>query len=919
MARHGHMARSSPHDRAEGARRRGRAVARPLLSPRSVVGQMFFLQVVVVILVALASGTLLVLTLQHEEAQDAAHRSLSVAEGFADSPGVAAAITSPDAPLELQPQATAAMQGADVDFLTVVDQRGVRLTSSTPSLIGQPSDQDMAPLLAGQTVQSKTTGTLGPQYRAYVPVEASNGSVVGAVGAGVRTSSVSDTVNRQMPVVLGLAAAAIAVITAGAALISRRLLRQTHGLGPAEITRMYEHHDAVLHAAREGVVIVDGDGSLLLANDEAQRLLDLPEDAQGRPVRCLGLPPPIAQLLADNRAASDEVHLVGGRVLAINQRRTGADGGPPGSVATLRDSTELQALAGRAEAASGRLKLLYDASIGIGTTLDVRRTAEELGEVAVPEFADFTTVDLVDTVLSGEEPEEGAQRWFRRVSAAGVTAGHPLIPTGSRHRPLAAGPQLRGITSGRAVLEPDLRRSNEWWAEGQEQADRVVDHGITSLISAPLYARDTVLGVATFWRYEESGAFEADDLALAEELAARAAVCIDNARRFTKEHGMAVALQRSLLPNRLPDQGGLEVAYRYLPAQKNVGGDWFDVIPLPGARVALVVGDVVGQGLHAAVTMGRLRTAVHVFAALDLPPDELLAHMDELADRMDQEGGPPDSDEGIVGATCLYAVYDPVGRRFTMARAGHLPPALIGPDGAVRFLDLPAGPPLGVGGQPFEAAEVVVEEGSQLVLYTDGLVEERGRDIDEGLTRLARTLAVARGGPEEVCRTVLDALLPGRSADDTALLVARTRAVPPGRVARWEVPSDPAAVARVRAAVAARLEEWGLRETGFTTELILSELVTNAIRYADGPITVRLLLDRRLISEVSDASSTAPHLGHAAATDEGGRGMFLVAQLAERWGTRYTRDGKIIWAEQPLPPGYHPPQPAQPHPATHPT
>ncbi len=225
--------------------------------------------------------------------------------------------------------------------------------------------------------------------------------------------------------------------------------------------------------------------------------------------------------------------------------------------------------------------------------------------------------------------------------------------------------------------------------------------------------------MANFWRSEKPGPFDEEELALAEELVARAAVSIDNARRYTREHGLAVTLQRSLLPRKLPEQGALDIAYRYLPARAAVGGDWFDVLPLSGTRVALVVGDVVGHGLHAAATMGRLRTAVHNFSALDLPPDELLGLLDELVGRIDQdeaaEGGAP-----VTGATCLYAVYDPVTRRCAIARAGHPPPAVIRPDGRVEFPEVPAGPPLGLGGLPFETAELELEEGSRIVLYTDG-------------------------------------------------------------------------------------------------------------------------------------------------------------------------------------------------------
>jgi PAS domain-containing protein/anti-sigma regulatory factor (Ser/Thr protein kinase) len=863
---------------------------------------MFILQIVVVLLVAIGAVFMLVLSVQRSSAHEAANRSLAVAEGFAHAPGVVRAMESPNPTARLQQGAKAAEQGSGVDFVTVVNREGIRLTATTPGLVGKPTTQDMAPLQAGKTTHEKAAGVIGPQYRSFVPVKDSSGFVIGAVGAGITMQSVSSSVNNQLPAVIGGAAGAVAITTGGAALISRRLIRQTHGLGPTEITRMYEHHDAVLHAAKEGILIVDGEGRLLLANDEAQRLLNLPRDPVGRPSGELDLAPPLVDLLVSGREATDEVHLAESRVLAVNQRPLGKDGGPSGSVVTLRDSTELQALSGRVEAVSGRLKLLYNASVRVGTTLGVGRTAEELTEVAVPHFADYASVDLAETVLGGGEPK-GTERQLRRTAIAGVAQGHPLLPTGALIPLSGSAPERRALTGGRAVLRTDLRDAPEWRAQGAEHADRLVDYGIHSLISAPLSARGTVLGSANFWRSGESPPFDEDDLALAEELAARAAVCVDNARRYTREHGMAETLQRSLLPSSMPQQSALDVAYRYLPAQKSVGGDWFDVIPMPGTRVALVVGDVVGQGVHAAVTMGRLRTAVRAFSTLDLLPDELLGHLDELAGLIGREAA-VESDEAIVGATCVYAIYDPVNGHCTMARAGHLPPALIRPDGTVEFVEVPAGPPLGVGGLQFETAEIVVPEGSNLVFYTDGLVEDRTMDIDESLDALRATLSHAEGNPEQICRMVLSGLLPRGGGDDTALLVARTRMIPAERVSRWEVPSDPEAVGALRTAVARKLAEWDLEETSFSTELIVSELVTNAIRYATGPIALRLLLDRQLICEVSDGSSTAPHLGYATATDEGGRGLFLVAQVADRWGTRYTPEGKIIWSEQSLPSGY---------------
>ncbi|MCH0566552.1 MULTISPECIES: SpoIIE family protein phosphatase/ATP-binding protein [unclassified Streptomyces] len=888
--------RAVPRD--GGGRRRWSAALRAALGGRSLAGQVFVFQVVIVLLLVLAAVIALLLQSRSDTTREARGRSLAVAETFANSPGIVAALRSPDPTAVLQPSAEAARMAAGVDFIVVTDTEGIRYTHPKPDRIGKKFVGTIAPALAGGTVVEEINGTIGRLVQATVPVKTPDGTVVGLVSSGITTKHVGGVADRQLPLLLGAAGVALALATAGTALVSRRLLRQTHGLGPREMTRMYEHHDAVLHSVREGVIIIGGEGELLLANDEAHRLLHLPDDAERRQVRELGLDPETAALLASGRVATDEVHLVGDRLLAINQRPTDLAGGPSGSVATLRDSTELRALSGRAEAARERLHLLYDAGVTVGTGLDVGRTAEELAELAVPRFADFATVDLFDAVLAGEEPEVGSS--LRRTALSGISKDAPLYPLGEQIRFVDSSPQARSLRTGLPVTEPDLAAASGWQVQDRERSAQIVDFGIHSLITVPVRAGALVLGVVTFWRSERPEPFDADEVALAEELVARAAVSIDNARRYTREHGLAVTLQRSLLPRSLPAQNALDIAYRYLPAQAGVGGDWFDVLPLSGARVALVVGDVVGHGLHAAATMGRLRTAVHNFSALDLAPDELLTLLDELVGRIDQDEASDGTAAPVTGATCLYAVYDPVTRRCTMARAGHPPPAVVAPDGTVAFSDAPAGPPLGVGGLPFEATELQLAEGSRLVLYTDGLVEDRERDIDTGL-ELLRGALVRADSPEDTCQAVLDALLPARPNDDIALLVARTRALGADRVAEREVPMDPAAVRQVRALVGRQLAEWGLEELEFTTELILSELVTNAIRYGSAPVRVRLLLDRTLICEVFDSSSTSPHLRYAALSDEGGRGLFLVAQLAERWGTRYTPNGKIIWTEQPLP------------------
>ncbi len=409
--------------------------------------------------------------------------------------------------------------------------------------------------------------------------------------------------------------------------------------------------------------------------------------------------------------------------------------------------------------------------------------------------------------------------------------------------------------------------------------------GLTGRITVPLRARGALLGVVAFSRNDRPEAFTADDLILAEELAAKAAVAIDNARRYSRERTTALTLQRTLLPQRLPNQEAVEVASRYLPAgtQAEVGGDWFDVIPLSGARVALIVGDVVGHGLHASASMGRLRTAVRTLADVDLPPDELMTHLDDLVLHLASDLQPSSHFQttGETGATCLYTVYDPVSRRLTLASAGHPLPLVIAPDGTRTPVVAQPGPPLGIGGLPFEATELQLPEGSLLALYTDGLVESRERDVDQGVAELLGVLDHAAPSLDALCDKVLKAVLPKHRTDDAALLLARTHALDPQHVADWDVEPDFTEVSRARQFALDQVAAWGLEETAFVTELVVSELVTNAIRYGEPPISLRLIRDTALICEVSDSTNTAPHLRRARAFDEGGRGLLLVAQLTQ--------------------------------------
>ncbi|WP_406101479.1 SpoIIE family protein phosphatase [Streptomyces sp. NBC_01003] len=871
---------------------------RSLVSVHSVAGQVFLLQLTLTVLLVVAAGAALVLQTRDASMREARQTSAATAEAFAHSPGTLSAMKSADPSAALQPSAEAVRKASGVDYVVTFSTAGIRWSHPDRSLIGKRVIGSFAPALAGHPMTSTFNTSVGPAVNTTVPVIDTDGSVVGLVSVGITVENINAGVSDRLPLLLGSAAGALLVVTAGSVLVSRRVRRQTHGLDPAELSRMYEHHDAVLHAVKEGVLITSGDGRLLLANDEAKRLLGLPPGAEGRAIADLGLAPHMAELLVTEQVVTDEVHRAGDRLLAVNVRPTALYGGPAGNAVTLRDSTELRALAGKAQSARERLQLLYDAGVRIGTTLDVVHTAEELADVTVPRFADVVTVELLDGVIRGGEPS-GDTTEMRRAAVTGISRKDVFYPVGELIRYAPETPMALSMSDGRAVLEGDLRAVDSWRTQDPERARRILEHGVRSLISVPLRARGVVLGLANFWRMESTGPFEPDDLSTAEELAARAAVAIDNARRFTREHAMAVTLQRSLLPGALPEQSALEVAHRYLPAEAGVGGDWFDLIPLPGARVALVVGDVVGHGVRAAATMGQLRTAVHNFSSLDLTPDELLSHLDEQVARIDADVAREGDGAGIVGATCLYAIYDAVTGHVTMASSGHPGPAVVRPDGTVTLLDVPVSPPLGLGdGMPMETLELLLPEGSQLVLYTDGLIEGRHRDFDTGIELLRAALSNgANRTPQETCTHVLDVVMPERPDDDVALLVARTRLLDPSRVAEWDVPCDPAAVAPVRSACLRQLDDWGLDGIAFTAELILSELITNAIRYGTQPIKVRMLYDRTLICEISDGSSTAPHLRRAATTDEGGRGLFLVAHYAERWGTRYPPRGKVIWAE----------------------
>jgi serine phosphatase RsbU (regulator of sigma subunit) len=575
-----------------------------------------------------------------------------------------------------------------------------------------------------------------------------------------------------------------------------------------------------------------------------------------------------------------------------------AEGRPVGVAAVIDDVTF------EARAKHHR-DLMQHAASAIGLSLDLRRTAQELADVVVGGLSDLAAVDLVQPVLDGEEPSRtavGGDPALVRVATA-ADGGWPegMLAAGQAYPALPEGPRMPAVRGGRLLWLP---REDVVAALGSEDLVRLMlPPGAHSLIIAPLTARGLMLGTVTAWRTARSPAFDDADTQLLAEITSRAALGIDNGRRYTREHAAAVALQQRLLPRAEVDTPAAEVSgiYRAAGGGTGVSGDWFDALPLPSLRTGLVVGDVIGHGLSAAATMGRLRTAVQTYADLELGPGEVLARLEGLVQRLAAEA--PADQRDVAGASCLFAIYDATTGECAVASAGHPPPVVCAPDGTVRVLDVSPGPPLGVGGVPFQTVTFQVEPGSVVALYTDGLFELDRYDGPEALAALAEELGAQHPGGSslrQVGRALVDHPRRRPARDDLVLLLARTKAVDPARIASWSLPPRLESAAEARAEAARKLREWGHEELVFTTELIVSELVTNAVRHGSGRVGMRLILDRVLVCEVSDESNTQPRLRRAGETDEGGRGLLIVAQCTTRWGCRYGARGKTIWTEQPL-------------------
>ncbi|MBV2357682.1 serine/threonine-protein phosphatase [Streptomyces sp. J2-1] len=585
-----------------------------------------------------------------------------------------------------------------------------------------------------------------------------------------------------------------------------------------------------------------------------------------------------------------------------SERRTGR-GLPPGRPMPMRRDGD-------------RLRFVGAATRRIARGLDLDEIVMGLCRATVPTFSDAILVYLRDPLPVGDERPTGPVvlrlRRTDRIPDERDADG-AFLPFPEAETDPSALAELSALTTELCEVRPGgalnevLRGVRPVFADAPaaraalpellgEDGESVVPGGRHAIL-APLRGRRRVIGAALFLRRPERPPFEADDLLVAAQLATHSALGIDKAVLYGREAYIADELQRTMLPETLPRPTGVRLASRYLPAAETarVGGDWYDAIPLPGSRVALVVGDVMGHSMTSAAIMGQLRTTAQTLAGLDLPPQEVLHHLDEQAQRLGTDRM----------ATCLYAVYDPVTHRITIANAGHPPPVLLHLGGEAEVLRVPPGAPIGVGGVDFEAVELDAPAGATLLLYTDGLVESRLRDVWTGIEQLRERLAATAQltGPdhppplEALCDEVLDMLGPGDRDDDIALLAARFDGIAPSDVAYWTLDPDDSAPGQARRLARAELSRWGLDDLSDSVELLVSEVVTNAVRYSTRPVTLRLLRTDVLRCEVGDDVPQLPRLRQARATDEGGRGLYLVNRLARRWGATRLSTGKVVWFE----------------------
>ncbi|WP_159026559.1 ATP-binding SpoIIE family protein phosphatase [Streptomyces vietnamensis] len=587
----------------------------------------------------------------------------------------------------------------------------------------------------------------------------------------------------------------------------------------------------------------------------------------------------------------------------------------------------------REELARERLRPVNEVGLWLGGgRFDVRETAQRLAEFVVPRLCDYAHVDLFEFVVGTGEPDPDAvASGLPLLRAATATAGRPPIRTVSdvgeadAFASLPGGPVLRALASRRPVLLTGEELASAAADSGNTRVAAVARGHVRSWLAVPMHVGELPLGVVVLVRFEDSleqpltdplkaaQRFDSDDVATAAEIVQQAGIAIDHARLHARDQARALDLQRlmlpGLLPSLLPGASTVDVAYRHLPARGpgGLGGAWYDVIRLSGSRTVLVVGDAPGEGLQAAVYVPRMRTATRALAYEDLSPEEVLTRLDAMVKRFVAEFAHTGS--GPIGSTCLFATFDPIKQELSLASAGHPVPVIRAAGQGVRAVDMPVGHPFGVPGTPYESTVMPWTDGDVLVLSTKGLGSTDADGRPEALLAALSSLVppagpdAAQTDPTGMCDQLINLLGPSGRLCDAVLMAARLRSLGPEFHAGWDLASDSREVGRARTLVTEQLHAWDLADLEFGTQLIVSELVTNALRYGKPPIQLRLIRDEGLTCEVTDGSSTSPHVRHAAETDEGGRGLYMIAQLADLWGTRYHDRGKTIWARQPLPHG----------------
>ncbi|WP_245687617.1 SpoIIE family protein phosphatase [Streptacidiphilus griseoplanus] len=648
-------------------------------------------------------------------------------------------------------------------------------------------------------------------------------------------------------------------------------------------------HDALSRALRhmsDGFLSADDDWRITFVNLEAESLLGSPADELFGQVlwtlpsvrQITGMEARCRKAASQSTAASFDVvvpdsgHCYRLRVVPV----------PDGVTLYFTDVTERRRnqaeRAATERAAVERSARIAELTAALAEATTSRDVVEAVAQRVMPPF-DATGL-LVQEV-------EGDR--LHNVGAVGYPESFLALVDGRTRLPMD--PVWDAFTTEEPLF---ISSPGEYAALYPDLADHPQQSGMQSRAFLPLTASGHTFAVCVV-AFDRPRRLTDEERTLLTAISALVAQALERARLYDAEHIRSRELQRALLPQKLPELPSCTTAARYLPTEQgmDVGGDWYDVIPLSAGRVALVVGDVMGHGLSEAATMGRLRTAVHTLANLEMPPDEIMSHLNDIVSGLGDDSY----------ATCLYTLYDSTTRTCSITRAGHPPPAVVHPDGSVHFPDRDPNPPLGAAEPPFDTVELKVPPESLLVLFTDGLVESSEREIDQGMAELARLLHTRAGEDlDRLSDCLVSGLLPdGRTtSDDIALLVARVHALPADRIASWPLQANPQAAGLARRHVREQLSAWGLDGLTPTTELIVSELVGNVVRHGKGPVRVRLLRDVDLVCEVSDGSLTMPRIRHASDTDEGGRGLQLVTAVSQRWGTRYTPTGKCIWTSQPL-------------------